>query len=188
MKGYPTMMRRHWLALLTTLVAVGISTAEEPTTEKITIGPVGYEVPKSWKRQAPSNAMRAAQFLIPLAEGDSGKIELTVFYFGPDQGGSVEDNIKRWLGQFKPLEGKEKVEELKVGELKVTILDAKGTYDYKPFPAAPAGELMKDWRMLASVVETPNDGPYFFRMVGPAKTIAAQEEAFQKMMKNASEK
>ncbi|MBY0585699.1 hypothetical protein K2X85_00895 [bacterium] len=180
------MTSRRWFVWAGLCLVMPLVQADEPATEMIKIGPVQYEVPKNWKRQAPSNAMRVAQFGIPLAEGDSGKVEMTVFYFGPDQGGSVEDNIKRWLGQFKPLDGKEKIETLNVGELKVTLLDAKGTYDFKPFPAAPKGELMKDWRMLASVVETPNDGPYFFRMVGPAKTIGAQEEAFQRMMKKSS--
>jgi hypothetical protein len=177
------MIQRYALAWAAVAMLAGTILAEDPPTESVKIGPVKYTVPKAWKRQAPSNAMRAAQFLIPLAEGDSGKVELTAFYFGPDQGGSVEDNIKRWLGQFKPLEGKEEVETLKVGDLNLTILDAKGTYDFKPFPAAPTSELMKDWRMLAAVVETPDDGPYFFRMVGPAKTIAAQKEAFTAMMK-----
>lgn len=180
------MIHQRWFWLASLFVLVSAAVAEEPATEKVKIGPVEYVVPKTWKRQAPSNSMRAAQFGIPLAEGDSGKVEMTVFYFGPDQGGSVDDNIKRWLGQFKPLDGKEKVESIKVGELKITLFDAKGTYDFKPFPAAPKGELMKDWRMLASVVETPNDGPYFFRMVGPAKTIGAQEGAFLQMMKTSS--
>jgi hypothetical protein len=184
-------MNRFALGIVGLLLSLSvIAYAEEATkeaaptpTEKVKIGPVHYLVPKTWKRQAPSNSMRAAQFGIPLAEGDAGKFELTVFYFGPDQGGSVEQNIQRWLGQFKPLEGKEKVDKFKVGDIDVTVLDASGTYDFKPFPAAPQGELMKDWRMLASVVETVNEGPYFFRMVGPAKTIAAQEEVFRNMMK-----
>jgi len=155
---------------------------EEPT-DVVKIGPAKYIVPKTWKRQAPSNTMRVAQFGIPLAEGDKGKIELTVFYFGPDQGGSVDQNIARWLGQFKPLEGKEKVEKFTVGDFDITKLDASGTYEYKPFPAAPQGELMKDWRMLAAVVETAENGPYFFRVVGPKKTIDAQEKAFINMLK-----
>lgn len=158
---------------------------EKPPTEVVSIGPVKYEVPKAWKRQAPSNTMRVAQFGIPLADGDQGKVELTVFYFGPDQGGSVDQNIKRWLGQFKPLSEKEKVEKFDVEGLKITQLDASGSYEYKPFPAAPEGELMENWRMLAAVVETPDDGPFFFRMVGPANTIKAQEEAFTAMLKKA---
>lgn len=151
-------------------------------TELVAIGPVKYPVPKSWTRQQPTSSMRAAQFGIPKAEGDSGKIELVVFYFDGG-GGTVQDNIKRWLGQFKPQEGKEKIEKAEVGDLKVTLLDASGTYENKPFPMAPKGELMKDWRMLAAIVETPEHGPYFFRVVGPKKSIEAQYDSFQKMFK-----
>lgn len=151
-------------------------------TEWVKIGPVQYPIPKTWADQEPSSDMRVAQYGIPKAEGDKGKIELVVFYF-QGGGGSVEDNIKRWVGQFKPLDSKEKVEKVEHASLAITMLDATGTYENKPFPMAPRGEMMKDWRMLAAVVETPDEGPYFFRMVGPKASIEAQRESFVKMLK-----
>jgi hypothetical protein len=35
--------------------------------------------------------------------------------------------------------------------------------------------------LRAAVIETPN-GPYFIKLVGPAKTIAAHEKAFEQFL------
>lgn len=178
-----------WLATagLVSMAMVGAATAKEdaPKTEKVTIGPASYQVPTAWERQRRANEMRVAQFGIPLAKGDEGKAELIVFYFG-GQGGGVEENIARWVGMFETKDGEEKVESFKSGPLKVTVLDVSGDYKDKPFPMAQNFKLRKGYRMMAAVVETPEDGPYFFRMVGPKKSIAAQSEAFLNMLKTAS--
>lgn len=184
------MKRVGWIAATLVICLAGPVAADDEKekesaepTETVKVGPVNYTIPKSWKRQAPSSSMRAAQFGIPLAEGDEGRVEVIVYYFGPDQGGSVDANIDRWKKQFQKLDGEEKVESVQVGDLDVTIFDASGTYEYKPFPAAPRGEMMEGWRMLAGIVEAPVAGSYYFRMVGPSKTIAEQEKAFKTMLK-----
>jgi hypothetical protein len=38
--------------------------------------------------------------------------------------------------------------------------------------------------MIAGIVSTKENGDYFIKMYGPAKTIEAQAEAFKKMMKD----
>src|SRR5437870_13535974 len=48
--------------------------------------------PPAFKRVPPSNPMRKASFIVPRAPGDSEDGELTVFYFGPGQGGSIDAN------------------------------------------------------------------------------------------------
>lgn len=171
-----------------TLLALTLTTAasaeDKKGSEPIKIGPVTYQVSSAWQRQARRNEMRVAQFGIPVAEGETGKAELVVFYFG-GQGGGVRENIARWKGMFESVEGKEKVESFSAGTLKITTLDITGAYKDKPFPMAEDFTLRKDYRMLAAVVETPDDGPYFFRMVGPKKSIGAQAEAWTTMLKSA---
>src|SRR4051812_40603218 len=49
--------------------------------------------PPAFKRVPPSNPMRKASFIVPRAPGDAEDGELTVFYFGPGQGGSVDANV-----------------------------------------------------------------------------------------------
>lgn len=173
------------IAALAAVVSLAGMARAADETEAVKIGPVTYQVPSDWQRQQPTNTMRIAQFGVPLAEGDSGKIEFVVFYFG-GQGGSADDNIKRWAGMFEDVQGEKKVNKMEVNGLKITELDISGTYKDKPFPMSDTFTPRKDYRLLAAVVETPDDGPYFFRFVGPAKTIKGEEEAWKNMLKTAS--
>src|SRR5687768_2151092 len=49
--------------------------------------------PPAFKRVPPSNPMRKASYVVPRAAGDAEDGELTVFYFGPGQGGSIDANV-----------------------------------------------------------------------------------------------
>lgn len=174
------------LFVLGLAVAPSTRAAEEKAeTEKVKIGPVTYHVPKTWQRQNPTSSMRVAQFGVPLVEGDKGKVEFLVFYFNGG-GGDADSNIKRWVGMFEDVEGKEKVKTSEVSGLKITSLDVTGTYKDKPFPMSETFTPRKDYRMMAAVIETPDDGPYFFRFVGPAKSMAAQSENWSHLLKTAS--
>ena len=151
-----------------------------------TLGPVKVTVPAGWVEQAPTSSMRKAQFALPRAEGDAGDGELVVFYFGPGQGGSVEANIDRWIGQFAQPDGssskdKAKVSKKEVSGLAVTRVDLSGTYQAPMMPGAPERHNSAGYRMLAAVVETP-EGPWFFKLVGPEKTIAKWSGSFDEFV------
>ena len=47
-----------------------------------------------------SKPMRKATYGIPAAPGAEAG-ECGVFFFGKGQGGSVDDNLSRWAGQFE---------------------------------------------------------------------------------------
>jgi hypothetical protein len=117
--------------------------------------------------------MRKAQYALPKADGDSEDGELAVFYFGLGQGGSVEGNIDRWIGQISqpdgsPSKDKAKISKKEVSGMAVTRVDVSGTYSGGMMSnAAPRA----GYRMLAAVVETP-EGPWFFKLTGPEKTVA----------------
>jgi hypothetical protein len=143
--------------------------------------------PKGWKDVPTTSSMRVKQFSIPRAAGDSADAELIIFYFGPGQGGGLEDNVTRWKGFFKAPEGKtidqvSKREGAKYGPIKASILDIRGTYLYKPMPMAPTSEERPNHRMIAMMLETPN-GPYFLRFVGPEKTITQNMKVFEGWLK-----
>ncbi|HEV2947390.1 MAG TPA: hypothetical protein VGX70_08435, partial [Gemmataceae bacterium] len=132
--------------------------------------------PANWKSEEVTTKFRTHHFRIPHVADDKSDSELTIFFFGTGSGGSADANVKRWKGMFVPPEGKKiddvaKVENFKVGNVDVTYLDVQGTYKFKerPFDPAAKEELRPDHRMLGVVFESPK-GPYFFRMVGPAKT------------------
>ncbi len=56
-----------------------------------------WDAPKAWSSE-PGRGMRLATYSIA---GDKGSAECAVFYFGQGQGGPVDANIQRWLGEFK---------------------------------------------------------------------------------------
>jgi hypothetical protein len=104
-------------------------------------------------------------------------------------GGSIEANIARWYGQFSQPDGsstKDKVglKTLRIAGCKVTCVDVSGTF--KDMPGGPfAGGQSIDrpnYRMMAAIIETPDKGNYFIKFYGPATTVEASADGFQKMI------
>jgi hypothetical protein len=144
--------------------------------------------PADWHEEKPDNRMRLKQFRLSPIGDDKDDAEVVIFYFGEGQGGSAEDNIKRWKSQFKPPEGKSiqdvsKVEKMKVSGVPVTYLDIQGTYSFLP-PSNPNAKttIRQNYRMLGVVFESKK-GPYFIRMLGPADTVAYYKKGFDEWIK-----
>jgi hypothetical protein len=134
--------------------------------------------------------MRVATYAVPVAKGDTEAGELAVFYFGPGQGGSVEANVDRWIGQFeqpdkKPAKERAKRQKRTINGLAVTTIDLPGTYVASGGPMSPTKVNKPNYRLLGAIVEGPQ-GPVFFKLTAPAKTAAASEAAFEKMLNTVS--
>jgi hypothetical protein len=112
-----------------------------------------------------------------------------VCYFGPGQGGAVDANIKRWIGQFKQPDNKPSEQRAKTGKrtvngLQVSTIDLSGTYVQSMGPSAPMAPVNKpNYRLLGAIVEGPQ-GPVFFKFTGPAKTVAASEATFNTLIQS----
>lgn len=174
---------------MTLLAMVHSAIADDKPAQKVEIGPATYQIPGSWVKQQPMQAGNLgpiAQYGIPLdaADDPKAKVQLRVYYFSGG-GGGVDANIERWVNMFDSEGRKKTMDKLEVDGMKVHFVDIAGAYKDKPFPMAEDFTLRKDYRMLAAVVETPSDGPYFFRAVGPAKTMAKQVDGFKQMLKSA---
>jgi len=135
-----------------------------------------FSVPSLWTRVPAPSDMRAAQFRVPRSGNDGEDGELVLFYFGKGQGGSPEQNVDRWTGQFTRPDGKPAKDEAvvtirTVNGLKQTSVDVAGTY--KPMPMGGGNGADKPgWRLLAAVIEGPG-GPWFWRLTGPESTVGA---------------
>jgi hypothetical protein len=145
--------------------------------------------PADWKPLEPTSRMRIYQFRVPRAAAEPADAQLTIFFFGKGSGGSAEANVRRWKGLFVPPSGKmiddvAKVEKFNVGSVPVTYLDIEGTYRDKARPGDPNSpqELRPDYRFLGVIFQSPS-GPYFLRLVGPAKTVGDQKHAFDEWLK-----
>jgi hypothetical protein len=140
---------------------------------------VRWVMPASWKAEA-ERPMRLATYTV--APG----AECGVYYFGQGQGGSVEANLDRWIGQFlqadgKPSKSAAKVARRTVHGLPVNTVDVSGAYTGMGGPTAQPGPAVSGYRLLGAIVEAPQ-GSIFFKFVGPAKTIAQNQAAFDKMI------
>lgn len=140
---------------------------------------VHWTVPANWKSEA-QRPMRLNTYTV--APG----AECGVYYFGQGQGGSVDANVDRWIGQFlqaggKPSKAAAKIAKRTVHGLPVTTVDVSGAYTGMGGPAAQPGPAVSGYRLLGAIVEGPQ-GSIFFKFVGPAKIIAQNQAAFDKMI------
>ena len=145
-------------------------------------GRLRWTAPPEWVEEKPASSMRKAQYRLPRAAGDAEDAELAVFFF-EGSGGSVQANIERWIGQFRKADGTPAGDIARTTHkqsrgIPVTIVDVSGTY-LAGGMAMPGSKPEKpDFRMLAAVAEA-SSGPWFFKLAGPAKTVARWEPAFQ---------
>jgi hypothetical protein len=136
---------------------------------------IAWRVPPSWQTVPNPNAMRIATYHAPKTGADAEDAEMSVMRAG----GSTDANIQRWVGQFAD-PGTPKRAEKKVRGFKVSVVEVSGTYQGGGMmggaPAAKPG-----FTLLGAIVET-NGSPYFFKMIGPAATIAAARPAFDTLI------
>jgi hypothetical protein len=140
---------------------------------------ISFDVPEAWTSSPPTSAMRKAQIRVKPVEGDSDPAELVLFVF-PGGAGTVESNVERWRKQFTDDAGDTPDVERKTVKgqnAEVTRVEVGGTYKD---PFAPGGP-KEGYRLLGAIVQTDKAG-YFFKMVGPEKTMAAAEPAFDKLL------
>lgn len=132
-----------------------------------------WTAPAAFTYRAPTRPMRNAEYVVA---GEGGEAVMTVFHF-PGMGGDVQDNVRRWVGQFRNGEGEPAegdVSRREVGGLEVHVVDVAGTYSAGMMGggAPQAGQ-----RLLGAIVVAP-EGPVFFKLVGPDATVAAARDAF----------
>lgn len=171
-------MRRHavTLALLAAVVALA--------TDMVRTEAAGlrFAVPRTWDRVPAASDFRAAQWKVHPVAGDREDTEVVLFFFDKGKGGSVDENLERWYGQFSEPDGRTArdaavVTVRTVNGLRVTAVDLPGTYKPGQMPSGPLPPPKHDFRMLAAVIEG-EDGPWFLKMTGPQRTIAAAKADF----------
>jgi hypothetical protein len=148
-------------------------------------GTLHWTDPASWRRGTPSSSMRRAQYEVPGADGAG---ELTVFWFGAGQGGSIDANLERWYGQFTQPDGRPSsavaTRERRTSHgLPVTITRVQGRFagGGMAMPGAPPAAPHDNYALLGAIVETPS-GPWFFKLTGPSSTLAAATPAFDELV------
>lgn len=135
---------------------------------------LAWDAPSAWQSMPNPNPMRKATYKIPKAGGDADDAELTV----SAAAGGVDQNIKRWEGQFG--QAKAKTEPRNPNGLKVTIVEIKGTFAGGGMMGAPSAP-KKDQMLLGAIVDA-GEKQHFFKMVGGEKTVTAAKKDFDKLV------
>jgi hypothetical protein len=149
---------------------------------------IKYDVPPGWASKPPTSSMRVADFTLPKVAGDAEDGQLTLYYFG-GQGGTVQANLDRWIGQMTQPDGRASKDVATTTTMKTasglaaTLVDVSGTYVAEVTPGSKERFNKPGFRLRAAVVETPS-GPYFVKLTGPAKTIAKWNDSFLAFVKS----
>lgn len=174
-------MLRTAVLLLLALVSPALA-AEATRTEAARLR---FSVPPAWTRVPAPSDFRAAQMKIPRAGEDKDDGSLVLYHFGEGKGGSVEENLERWYGQFTQPDGKPSrdaavITMKTVNKLRITAVDLSGTYSGMGMGGAKEAA-KPGYRMLAAVVEGQG-GPWFWKAIGPEATIAGAKAGFDAML------
>jgi hypothetical protein len=149
-------------------------------TNEIKAGSFTFAVPEGWRQVTPSSPMRKAQ--LEIARGPD-KAEVTFFHFGAGQGGTTEENVARWYGQFPGSEKNRITENVQVGPVKITFAMTEGTFS-SGMPGGPTTPL-PGYALCGAILESA-EGSVFVKMTGPDAVVKASTEAFKKMVSDAA--
>jgi hypothetical protein len=141
---------------------------------KLSLADFTMVVPDGWVNEEPTSSMRLVQFH---PEGDE-KLKIIGFYFG-NQPNMVRANIDRWKGQFV---GVDNFAENTIND-DINFVKITGTFKKtsRPMDMASEFEEAENYMMLAAIVPS-NEGPYYFKAVGPTKVMEAQTEKFKSFL------
>jgi hypothetical protein len=156
-------------------------TAPAAAASQVAVAGIRFTPPSSWTAEGP-RPMRVATYQIPKAAGDQDEAECAVYFFGAGQGGDVQANLARWLGQFAGPPAKwDRMEKKDVSGVPVTEVDEAGTFLWSASPMSPDKTPKQGWRLLGAIVEAPG-GTVFVKMTGPAATVAAAKAGFESLV------
>lgn len=141
-----------------------------------------YLLPIKWEAQIPDNPMRLAQINIPPLSNEAFGPGLLVITGGI--GGTVDENVARWVAQFKETEGVPTQQDLQITNtpLLVTQVIATGTFN----AAMPGAEPMNvpNQTLYGAIVQGGPEGTVFFKAVGPKETMAERRVAWDILIRN----
>lgn len=151
---------------------------------RLALGPFSVAVPADWTEKPITSSMRAAQFTLPGAAGADA--ELIIYYFGEGGAGGIQDNLDRWLEQFQQPSGKPskevaKIEKAKFGGQEATLVSVSGRYVTTTMPGGGDPIDKADQSLIGAIIASPK-GPYYFKLVGPKKTVDAQAPKVRAML------
>ena len=148
------------------------------TSSSTKIGNLLANVPDSWMSIRPTSSMRLMEFRLGLVTDDA---TLAIF---KNIGGSIDDNLERWSGQFGYLlsDSEVNIRAENINGMQVSIISIIGTYTNRMAFSKPT-QPKQNYRLLGAIVDT-RDGLYYFKLTGPNTVITGKIEEFTRFIKS----
>ena len=137
-----------------------------------------YDVPGSWGTRTPTSSMRAAELVIP---GEAGEAIVAVF---GGIGGTVQQNVDRWLGQFPEVTDGPTRGTVEAGGVTMHTISISGTFSASTMMGG-TGKPEEGFTVLAAIVTDGPGGPIQIKAVGPKATIDAHMDEWDAMLRSA---
>ena len=153
----------------------------------VTIAGITYTPAVQWKDLGAAD-MKAASYSYGPLEKDKEPANLSVFFFGPNQGGTIEANEQRWIKQMSLPDGGDPAKAairytMDVNGLPAHVLTLYGTFNESMGgPMSQKTTPRENYRLIGVIVEAPQ-GNVFFKLTGPDYTAKIMVEAFMAMVK-----
>ncbi len=161
-------------------VAKTDSVIQQYDTSRLAPGRLVYQAPDSWEKISPTNEMRLDEYVV-----DAPTNTVASVYFFDGMRDALEANLQRWKSQFKDDDTRKLIQkkQYKRRDLALTIYHITGTYLEKLDPMNPESAIqeIKDYALLAAVVEMKK-GTWFFKVLGPESTVAANRSSFDELV------
>ncbi|MDF2377724.1 MAG: hypothetical protein P1U81_15915 [Verrucomicrobiales bacterium] len=168
------------LLLIATFFACDLRAEDKDT---LIVSEFTFSFGEPWIRQQVTSPMRVGQLTYDHADENLEDVDVILYYFGEGQGGGTQANIDRWIGQFEGTP-ESKTEEVDVGDRKVTLLTAKGTYmESSGGPFSGNKTAKPNYTMLAAILPSEK-GAVFLKLTGPEASVEAMKEAFIEFSKS----
>jgi len=148
--------------------------------------PLLWNDPPHFVRAPPKSPARVAEYVVPRAGSDGEDAECVVMTFGPRQGGTVEENVKRWIDQFHPALPTPRRMTTDINGMHVTFVEVAGTFAGNMMPNGQNFVMPTSkpaWRLIGAIVESPS-GLWFFKMTGPDLTVRSGAREFEDMVRS----
>ena len=124
---------------------------------------------------------RALQYAVPGRDG-TGEASLIFSVFKDGDGGPIQMNIDRWVGQFRPtgdVPPRVERDSIEVDGMAVWMTELEGSYAGMGAAAPRAG-----WAQLGAIMEAPGRNIYI-RLLGPSQTVLENHDAFNELVRSA---
>ena len=145
----------------------------KPESNFIQIGNLIARLPDNWNVVKPSSSMRLMEFQI--GENNS-EASMAVF---KNIGGTIDDNLERWAGQFgyQLLDENVRLTKETISGIDFHIISILGTYTNTMAFSPNAAKPKINYRLLGAIAST-SDGLYYFKLTGPNDIINNEIEEF----------